>query len=219
VSRVEERKADRLRVMNEIYTEVGDNSMELVDIREIQERLGFTDDKVDPIVDYLVGEGLIASYPTMSGQTTVSITHAGVKEMERSEEHPKEPTDHFPPQAGVTINVAGNMVGSAIQSNSAGATQHVEVGDITIGAETGERIRKFLDEFEAKRSQLQPEQTADGLAEVTSDVATVRAQLSSPKPKKTFIRESLASIRAVLENGMGGVVTAGLLELLSQIHL
>jgi hypothetical protein len=139
--------------------------------------------------------------------------------MERSEEDPQEPTDHFPPQVGIIINVVGNMIGSAIQSNSAGATQHVEISEIVIGAGTSEQIRSFLDEFDAKLSELRPEQAPDALAEIASDVATVRAQLASPRPKKNFIKESLASIGAILEHGMGGVVTTGLLALLGMIHL
>jgi hypothetical protein len=219
---VAQKKADRLRVMNEIYSDAGDNTMDHVDLWEIRERLGFGDEEMGVIVDYLEGERLIEALRTMAGQRTpmrATITHRGVKEMERSEELPAQPTDHFPPRAGTIINVSGDMIGSAIQSNSAGATQHVDMGDITIGTEIDEQIRRFLDEFDAQLSALQPEQTANALAEIAADVATVRAQLNSPKPKKNFIKESLASIRAVLENGVGGVVTVGLLVLIGMIHL
>lgn len=222
MSGVEERKADRLRVMNEIYAEVGDNTVERVNLQAIRERLGLSDQKMGTIVNYLEGELLIKLRRALGDEMTArtaSITHVGVKEMERSEEHPEQPTDHFPPQAGIIINVRGDMIGSAIQSNSAGATLHVDTGDIMIGTEADEQIRRFLDEFDAKLSALQPEQTAGALAEIAADVATVRGQLNSPKPKKNFIKESLASIRAVLENGMGGVVTSGLLALLTGIHM
>jgi predicted transcriptional regulator len=215
---VAERKADRLRVMNEIYAEVGDGTEEFVDVRSISERLGFSHEKMDKIIDYLKGEGLIEADATLDGQMTASITHAGVKEMERSEEHPQEPTDHFPSRS-LVINIAGNMIGSAIQSDSAGATQHVDVGDVAVGTETGDQIRKFLEAFDRKLPGLRAELTTEALAEIEPDVATVRAQLNSPKPKKNFIKESLASIRAILESAATGVVTSELLMLLSMIHI
>lgn len=220
MSGVDERKADRLRVMNEIYKQAGDDTTELVDLWEICESLGLADERMGAIIDYLEGERLIAPLRTMAGRMTpmrASITHWGVKEMERSEEHPQEPTDHFPSQVTV-FHIGGDMIGSAIQSNSAGATQSIQVGDITVGA-AEDQIRSFMDEFDTKLSMLRQELTDDAIAEIASDVATVRAQLSSPKPKKNFIKESLGSIKAVLEHGVGGVVTAGLLALLGMIHL
>jgi hypothetical protein len=151
-----------------------------------------------------------------------AITHQGVKEMERSEEHPQEPTDHFPSRASMAVyNIGGEMIGSAIQSNSPGAAQNVHVGDIAINAAARERIRTFLDEYNAKLSALHHEQGEEALAEIASDIATMRAQLASPKPKPKpkFIRDSLSSIKAVLEDGVGGIVTNGLLALLAAIHI
>jgi hypothetical protein len=207
--------------MNEIYTQTGDNTTVFVDLWKIRETLGFADDRMGAIVDYLEGERLIEPLRTMAGQRTpmsTVITHRGIKEMERSEEHPQNPTDHFPSQVTV-FHIGGDMIGSAIQANSDGATQEVRSGDIAINATADEQIRAFLDEFTAKLPTLQGEQTEDALAEIAADIATVRAQLDSPKPKKNFIKESLGSIKAVLEHGVGGVVTAGLLVLLGMIHL
>jgi hypothetical protein len=49
LSGVKERKADRLRVMNEIYAEVGDNTVQFVNLWTIRERLGFADDQMGRI--------------------------------------------------------------------------------------------------------------------------------------------------------------------------
>lgn len=49
--------------------------------------------------------------------------------------------------------------------------------------------------------------------EVLSDLATIESQASSPKPKQSIIRESLKSIRSILEGASGSVVAQVLLEI------
>lgn len=56
---------------------------------------------------------------------------------------------------------------------------------------------------------LQPDQQA----EVVSEVETLRAQLKSPAPKKSIIRESVESVKRILEGAGGGVAAQLLLEL------
>jgi hypothetical protein len=222
LSSVEERKADRLRIMNEIYSVTGGNTREFVSLWPLRDRLGIADRQMASVVSFLEGEGLIECRSVKTDDMTplrAAITHRGVKEMERSEKNPEQPTEHFPPQTEITINIGGDMIGSAIQSNSAGATQHVEVGDIAIGVDVDAQIHELLDKFEAKLSELRQEQAPEAMAELVADITTVRAQMESPKPKKNFIVECLGSIKAVLENGAGGVVTTGLLALLGAIHL
>lgn len=51
--------------------------------------------------------------------------------------------------------------------------------------------------------------------EVNADIATLESQLGSPRPKMGIIRESLISIRNVLEGGTGSMVAS---ELLTQIQ-
>lgn len=218
---IEKRKADRLKVMAAIYAETGANAEKFVKLWPIRDVLGFEDEYMGSIVSYLKGEGLVNPLRTMAGAMTplqAKITHRGVKEMERSEESPKEPTEHFPPRSEVNITINGDMIGSAIQSNSDGATQNVTTGDIAIGTDTKDQIGAFIAEYDAKLAALANEQTAESLAVIAADVATVKAQVASPKGKKHFIKESVASIRSVLENGVGGAVTTGLLFLLGQIH-
>lgn len=41
--------------------------------------------------------------------------------------------------------------------------------------------------------------------ELESELATLEAQLASPKPKRNIVKESLSSVRAILEGAGGGV--------------
>lgn len=50
-------------------------------------------------------------------------------------------------------------------------------------------------------------------SEIGSDLQTIEAQLNSPKPKPPIIKESLKSIRAVLEGAGGGATAQVLMEI------
>ena len=138
----------------------------------------------------------------------ISITHPGVKEIEEALSHPEEATEHFPPVVNI-INVQ-NMVGSQIQQGTTGSTQ---TGDFSI--EAVQAVRDFVDGLKAQLPQLNLEPERD--AEVRADIATVEAQLVSPKPKKGIIRESFSSVRNVLEGMTGSVAATGLLEQLPSV--
>jgi hypothetical protein len=220
VSSRQEREVIRLRVMKAIYDASGGSTQESLNLAPMCGQLGLSEGDMADAVNYAEGEGLVERLLMAAGQRMplkVRLTHKGLVEMEESEKAPEEQTEHFPAQVSV-FNIGGNMIGSAIQTGSPGATQRVQVGDIAIGGETDSHIRAFLAEYDAKVAGLRREQTSEALAEIGAEIETVKAQITSPKPKKHFIKESLASIRATLENGIGGVVTSGLLLLLGQIH-
>jgi hypothetical protein len=139
----------------------------------------------------------------------------------------KKLDDYLLPYRGVVMNIrednsvtiTGNTApvqqaspGAQQQSASPGARQVAGRHD-----EDLERIREFLREFDACARQLQlpPEQSA----EIQAEIATIRAQLGSPKPRQHVVRESLRSVRAVLEQAGGGAVAVGLLELLHHISM
>ncbi|QMU78193.1 hypothetical protein GXW83_23305 [Streptacidiphilus sp. PB12-B1b] len=90
------------------------------------------------------------------------------------------------------------------------------------GAEPGgedDRIRAFIEEYLQRLPELRQEQSAEALEQIAPRVETVRRQIDSPEPEKHLLKDVLASIRAVLEHGLGGVATTALLALLSQIRL
>jgi hypothetical protein len=107
LSDVEQRKADRLRVMRAVYALLGDETGEYVDLWAIRDALGLDDNRMANAVDFLEGEGLIDTIRTFSGQRTpmhARIEHAGLREMERAEEALPQAIDEqrTPPQAVIT---------------------------------------------------------------------------------------------------------------------
>lgn len=212
---IESRRANRLRVMKAIFDD--SEGIETVVVRttpHLQKRLGLTDQELADACNYLIGEGLVVpklaveEFPAPIG---VQITHWGIKEMEQSLEAPDQPTQHFPPAISV-INIHGPVIGSAIQSGSPGAQQDVSIGDLDLGA-----VHEFLDQFDVQVADLDlPSPAAQELA---AEIATVKAQLSSPKPKHHIIKACLTTVRAILENASGGVTATGLLNLLQHLQL
>ena len=111
----------------------------------------------------------------------------------------------------VTYNI-NQMIGSQIQHGSVGSTQSmtnqgVELADVT----------KFVQELRdaVKDIQLHSEKKA----ELESEIQTIEIQARSPKPKFNIIKESLTSVRNILEGAAGSAIATKLLEQLPALLL
>jgi hypothetical protein len=200
--------------MDAIFEASGASEYTMVSGPRLLEELGLPDQDAADACRYLEGEHLINNSHTSWGHLTpfhIQITHWGIREMEQSRQAPEEPTPHFPPLVSV-VHVEGDMIGSTVQSGSPGAHQEVTVGDIDVAP-----IRDFIRGLEEQEPVLGlPE---DESKELAAEIATLNAQIDSPKPKKNIIRESLRSIRSILEGIGGNLAAAQLLTLMQHIHL
>jgi hypothetical protein len=102
-----------------------------------------------------------------------------------------------------TITV-GTMIGSAIQQGSPGAAATITVNS--------EALKAIIEKVKEELPQL----GLDGAdeKEVTSDIATIELQLDSGRPKSAIVRESLISVRGILEKVAGSLGAAGVLHLI-----
>jgi len=208
------RQADRLRLMKAIFEAADGVESELVRVAPIQQELGFSNRELEDSCDYLIGERLIISLGKVAeapAHVAVQLTHRGVMEMEQSIVAPNKPTQHFPPAISI-FHVGGNIIGSAIQSGSPGAQQDVSVGNINLGS-----VRDFLDQLEKLAPQI--DLPAEDSRQLAAEIATIRAQVDSPRPKKHVVQESLHSVRVILEGAGGNMVATRLLDLLQHVHL
>lgn len=91
---IDERKKSRWLMLRKFYELAnGRADDEIIDMWEVGKQLGWDRETTEVTYDYLQGEGLLKAM-TLGGGAT--ITHQGVKEVEKAEEHPQEPTLHFP---------------------------------------------------------------------------------------------------------------------------
>jgi len=140
----------------------------------------------------------------------IQITQQGFEEIKKAMQAPREQTEHFP--AINLIHIEGDVSSSAIQSGSPRAHQEISAGNLDLNP-----IREFLRQFDASADKL--DLPADEAAELAAEIDTLRAQVGSPKPKRHIIKESLNSVRAILEITSGSAAAIGLLDLLQHVHL
>jgi len=108
-------------------------------------------------------------------------------------------------------NFFGPVGTSSIQQDVENATQ------VSVSAEVDlSRVREFTKELQANFANLSL--TPEVQDELRAEAQTIETQAGSPKPKPAIIRESLRSIRTILEGaagGAGGALLAKLVELLA----
>jgi hypothetical protein len=100
-------------------------------------------------------------------------------------------------------NFYGPVSSSQIQQQTSDSIQSLVTDEINI-----EPIVNFLAEIKESLSQLQLSREME--QKINVEVNAINAQVSSLKPKATIVRESLSSIRRILE-GAGGAIAAKLL--------
>jgi hypothetical protein len=159
-----------------------------IPIADLGSQLGFPPVETEQIVRYLCEEGLIGR---VSG--TVYILHAGIKEVEDALTKPDRPTEHF--AAGV-INYliqADQIINSPFQQGTYDSTQTV-----SFSLETRQETEKFIQLLKGQLPELFL--NTQDRTEAEAEIATIMAQLASPRPKSSIIKTSISTIKNILEN-------------------
>ncbi|NVO10269.1 MAG: hypothetical protein HXX16_09940 [Bacteroidales bacterium] len=201
---IDDKKKERFLFLQKMYDTTDGNSGYTVDMWEVGTELGFDRDKTRNLVGYLRDEGLLESKTLRGG---ISITHAGIIEIEYSLTNPDSPTDHFLPINVIHIE---NMNNSAIQQGSNYSTQNVN-----FNIDKSEDLKKIINEIESVKEQL----TLDRLVfeELVSEIETLKSQVKSPKPKNIIVTESLKTIRGILEGVAGNAATPMILTMIDSM--
>lgn len=108
----------------------------------------------------------------------------------------------------VTYNIKnyihGNISDSQVQIESVGSTQS-QTTEFDIG-----QVAKFVEALKSTIEILGLDEK--GKKEAASEIATLESQIKSPNPKQSILRESLGSVRRILEGAAGNLVASGLLN-------
>jgi len=99
------------------------------------------------------------------------------------------------------INYISQMVSSQLQQGTSNTVKYTETNQMNFKA-----VRELLEQIKEQLVNMnnQPEQKA----EFQADIYTIESQINSPKPKEGIIRESLDSIRRILEGGAGNLLSS-----------
>jgi len=203
-----ELNAQRFAFLRKVAQDTNSDPDSMVDMWEVGEELGYSRSQTERVVHYLVEEGLL-QHMAIGG--IISITHQAVKELESAIRKPSQPTEHFPP---VNIMYVASMQNSQVQQGTSRSTQtgNLSAGDLDVMRDWVEEAQNRLQELD-----LNPE----GVDEISTQLATLRAQLGSKKPNTTILREGGKTVRAILEgatgNVAGGILLAKLLPILGMM--
>jgi len=144
------------------------------------------------VSDYLISERLLAP---MGIGGNICITHEGIK-------HVENPMDFVQKPSTFNQNIlnVGSMSNSGIMQGSNGAHQ-------TINATVNDNkaIEAFLIEIINCIHNLQL--TYEKQQELQAEIACIKAQLSSPKPKQNIIIEGLKTIKNILLGVAANLIT------------
>lgn len=96
----------------------------------------------------------------------------------------------------------GSMQHSQIQRDVQSSVQTLTTNELDL-----EAVAKLIERID---SLVKREAPGELLLELQSDLASIKAQLASPKPKHPVIREGLRSLRSVLEQAGGNLAASGI---------
>lgn len=190
MSQMDDLKRKRFQFLNLLYEKSGADILNSFNALELGKELGFGNDEVDKILQYLYTEKLINPYGY-----TIKITHLGIKEIESALSHPEQATHYFPPVSIINIQ---HMEGSQIQQGSVSSQQSSSF-EINNAAD----IKTFIELLKEKLPELGLCAADD--SEINADITAVERQISSTRPKGTILRECLGSIQRILEGAAGSV--------------
>lgn len=198
-------KRNRFQFLKKLYEITEGNALCSVNMWEFGNELEFTRQTTEQIVQFLVGENLV-KYFTLGGN--IVITHQGIVQVENALSEPDKPTLYFPP---INIINVQNMAGSQIQQGTSESNQ-------TYSSSTSDYkdVFGFIMELEGKLDELQLD--SSDAQEISADVSTIESQIKSSRPKNLIIKESLKSIKNILEGATGSVIASMFLEKLSSIN-
>jgi hypothetical protein len=203
---IEQRQAWRTAIMHAVYDETNGDEFSIIEIGSIGTALEMPTAEITNAAKYLEGEGLIKAIWTLGGSPpAVSITHRGIREVEESRAAPTRPTQHFTPYVNV-ITIHGDVTDSIVQAGS----QNTAVGTFNES-----EISALTDLVAALQPAFESFPDSTERAEALSEVATIRAQLSSPKPKRAIVRASLVTLYALGTSATGTLIAP---ELAKAIH-
>lgn len=195
---INELKAKRFKFLYKLYELTGGDQTKIELTFGIGKDLGYSQDEIETIAQFLEGEYLIAY---IGRKESICITHDGVKEIEESLTKPDQETQYFPPVNIIRIH---HMEGSQIQQ---GNVNNNQTGSFISNTND---IAEFIELLKREIPGLQLNN--EDKSEINAEIATVEAQLSSSRPKKGILRECLGSIQKILEGATGGIIAAKLLK-------
>jgi hypothetical protein len=192
-------KRKRYELLKSLYVKTKADPSHYIEDSELRKELSLNREEFLPVVMELNSKGFVNLL-----QQAIAITFPGIHEVERVESDPNHGTDYFPAINLMYVEQAWN---SQIQQGTSESTQSMQFTTTDLQSLT-EFIKKLGDAV-AKLNL-----GSDDEKQAKAEIATVEAQASSTRPNRVILRESLTSLRRILEGAAGEIAATLLQELL-----
>lgn len=198
-------KAERFRFLNHLYEVSGGNTDEIFDMDELGNKLGLGKDETDKIEKYLEENGLIASLELGGG---IGITHYGVVQVEKAISHPESHTQNCPTINFIQIE---SMSNSQIQQAT---NSSIQTSTISFAYDKTQ-VENLLSEIKTVLKSMNVDHQTQ--KDLNGKIATIEGQLITSNPKKsiTIIKESLKTVRTILEQTGASLLAAKIASILN----
>lgn len=199
MDKLEEKRKRRFIYLNALYEKTDGDTLKHISMFDLGRGIGFSDEETQKVVNYLIGENLLEIVDFQG----IAISHYGVVNVEEALSSPEEETHYFPPVVNV-MNVH-TMIGSQIQQGTIGSSQV-----ITLSSEDLLSLQQLVKELLEKLPELDLSDSAR--REMEAEAKTINSQVSSPNPKQSIIKESISSIKTILEGAAGNIIASEFLR-------
>lgn len=176
MSTLEKKKKERFQVLEKLYKDSDADSTCFFMYDDICKELGIEEKNWNPILQYLEGEGLVESRSFQD----VSISHAGIKEIEEVHSRPDKPTEHFLPMNLVYVQ---NMHGSQVQVGTTNSSQSMTTTNTT-------QITEALKDLLLNIEQEKCEPNLKEAVKANIKVLTSQANLPSEYRDRTLMQDA-----------------------------
>lgn len=202
---IEEKKKSRFIFLKKLHELSDGNERICFKMFTIGETFGFDREVTVNIINYLENMGLIK----WRGSGHISISRDGFIEIEEALSQPDKPTKHFPPVRNITTVGAGK---NAQRREDRPGTQEVLVSKAAC-----ERVQALILLFKESIDtlNLEPEKRRN----LTADIHTIEAQMTSSQPKTTVLAPCLASIKEILKGKADSTCASKLLMKLEPVYV
>jgi len=191
----------RFQFLDLLYDKTEGSELEMVNMWDMGEELGWDEGTTRLVVQYLVGEGL-ARILAIGGGTV--ITHLGVQEVERARSQPDRPTALFPAHisktTGDTFQLSGDFRGAVvnIKSTLTDVSQTIESipSDYVLTRDRLEQLVEQLNDV-LQRVPASFDEDAEAVAEYARELIE---NATEARPNRARLRISADGLKKAAEN-------------------
>lgn len=193
---INQKDRNRFSFLQHLYEEVKGDTEARVNTSDISKKLGFNREETRLIVKYLADESLIKTTTT---QYSIWLDHKGRKEIEEALRNPDKATKYFSPYSSINIIHINNMENSVLQQGTINSEVNSYFDNNQIN-----NLDNIINEINSVKETL--DISINLHKELMAEIQTLQSQKQSPRPKNIIIKESLKSIRTILEGAAGNTV-------------